>query len=114
MAAVKKHALAKRRALIADLLCCHVRLQVKGVRSECPAGVGKTSRADLERTAIFACVCGRSKVREAVLLQNSCVCGIGGRRVVAGLSRSLHLATRKLRGQNRGGRRSGRGSGEKT
>src|SRR5216684_3600082 len=100
MAAVEQHTLTERGALIADLFCRHIRLQVEGVRAECAAGVGKASRANLERTAIFACVCGRSEVRETVLLQNSCVCGICCRRVVAGLSRSLRLPPRKLRGKD--------------
>src|SRR5712672_3544501 len=100
MAAVEEHTLAERGALIADLLCRHIRLQVEGVRAECAAGVGKASRANLERTAIFACVCGRSEVRETVLLQNGCVCGICCSRVVACLSGSLHLPPRKLRGKD--------------
>src|SRR5260370_32661367 len=111
MAAVEEHTLTERGALIADLLCRHIRLQVKGVRTECAAGVGKASRADLECTAIFACVCGRSEVRETVLLQNGCVCGICCPRVVAGLSRSLHLPPRKLRGKDGWSGRNGPVSG---
>src|SRR5258708_25618340 len=106
MAAVKEHTLTERGALIADLFCRHIRLQVEGVCTECPAGVGKTSRTDLECPAIFAGVCGRSKVRETALLQNGCVSWICGCRVVAGLSGSLHLPPRKL---GRGHRRNSRG-----
>src|SRR5258708_1680020 len=111
MAAVEQHTLTERGALITDLFCRHIRLQVEGIRAECPAGVGKASRSDLECTAIFACVRGRSEVRETVLLQNGCVCGICCRRVVAGLSRSLHLPPRKLRGKDVWSGRSGPGGG---
>lgn len=101
MTAIEQNALAERSALISDRLAHHLRLQIKRVGAESPAGIGEARGANLQGAAVIADVSGDGNVGKAVFLEDLGVGRVGSGGIRADLRQTLPLPTSELLRQKR-------------